>query len=141
MPAVGWSQVHADGASQGSLFVKTLNSLTPLWSVDVGHVVFSSPVIGPDGTIYVGNLEGQLIAVNPDGTIKFRFEGGVPILGAPAVADNGNIYFLNTQPFPDATFPDNKLRSVIGRLSPTGGQLQLRTIPDQGFTTGSPKLF
>jgi outer membrane protein assembly factor BamB len=141
MPAVGWSQVHADGASQGSRFVNTLDALTPLWSVDVGHVVFSSPVIGPDGTIYVGNLEGQLIAVNPDGTIKFQFEAGVPILGAPAVADNGNIYFLNTQPFPDATFPDNKLRSAIGLVSPTGGQLQIRNIPDQGFTTGSPKLF
>jgi outer membrane protein assembly factor BamB len=141
MPAVGWSQVHADSASQGSRFVNTLESLTPLWSVAVGHVVYSSPVIGPDGTIYVGNLEGQLIAVNPDGTIKFQFESGVPILGAPAVADNGNIYFLNTQPFPDATFPDNKLRSAIGLLSPTGGQPQLRKIPDQGFTTGSPKLF
>ena len=40
-----------------------------------------------------------------------------------------------------ATFPDNKLRSVIGLVSPTGGQLQMRKIPDQGFTTGSPKLF
>jgi outer membrane protein assembly factor BamB len=141
MPAMGWSQVHADGASQGSLFVNTQPSSTPLWSVDVGHVVFSSPVIGPDGTIYVGNLEGQLIAVNPDGTIRFQFEAGVPILGAPAVADTGNTYFLNTQLFPSATFPDNKLRSAIGLVSPTGGQLQMRKIPDQGFTTGSPKLF
>ena len=141
MPAVGWSQVHADGASQGSRSLKTLDSLKPLFSVDVGHVIFSSPVIGPDGTIYVGNLEGQLIAVNPDGTIKFRFEAGAPILGAPAVADNGNIYFLNTQLFPDATFPDNKLRSAIGLVSPTGAQLQMRKVPAQGFTTGSPKLF
>jgi hypothetical protein len=46
MPAAGWSQVHADSASQGSRFGNTLDSSKSVWSVDVGHIVFSSPVIG-----------------------------------------------------------------------------------------------
>jgi hypothetical protein len=141
MSAVGWSQFRADSAGQGSRFVNTLNSLTPAWSLDVGHVVFSSPVVGPDGTIYVGNVEGELIAVNPDGTVKWRFDSGVPILASPAVADDGFIYLLGTERFPDATPPDHKLRGQLAKVFPTGVLHRSIKIQNQGFTTGSPKVF
>jgi outer membrane protein assembly factor BamB len=141
MSAASWSQFRADSAGQGSRFVNTLNSLKPAWSLDVGHVVFSSPVVGSDGTIYVGNVEGELIAVNPDGTEKWRFDSGVPILASPAVADDGFIYVLGTAMFPEATPPDHTLRCQLATVSKTGEQHQSRKIPDQGITTGSPKLF
>ena len=36
----------------------------------------SSPAIGPDGTIYVGSGDSSLYAVNPDGTLKWRYPTG-----------------------------------------------------------------
>ena len=33
------------------------------WSVELGADVDSSPVIGPDGTIYVGSDDGKLYAL------------------------------------------------------------------------------
>ena len=116
MSAASWSQFRADSAGQGSRFVITLDSLKPAWSLDVGHVVFSSPVIGSDGTIYVGNLEGELIAVNPDGTEKWRFDSGVPVLASPAVADDGFIYLLGTALFAEATPPDHTLRCQLATV-------------------------
>jgi outer membrane protein assembly factor BamB len=139
--AASWSQFHADSTNQGSRFVNTINSLEPAWSVDVGHVVFSSPVIGVDGTIYVGNLEGELIAVNPDGTEKFRITLGAPMLAAPAVAADGLIYVMTTARFPNAAPPDHKLRGSLAVVNSDGEPLKLRLLPDQGYTTGSPKLF
>ena len=39
-----------------------------------GWNVFSSPAIGPDGTIYVGSEDQKLYAVSPDGTVKWDFQ-------------------------------------------------------------------
>ena len=36
-------------------------------------LVYSSPAIGADGTIYVGSGGGKLYAINPDGTLKWAF--------------------------------------------------------------------
>ncbi len=69
-----WSQFHADGPSQGWMAVPSTAAvpLVPKWSVDVGLAGYSSPVIGPEGTVYITTAAGEVVAVNPDGTIKWR---------------------------------------------------------------------
>ena len=39
----------------------------------------SSPIIGPDGTIYIGVNNGYFYAFNPDGTIKWETKIGTPV--------------------------------------------------------------
>jgi len=54
--------------------------------------LYSSPAIGPDGTIYAGSRDSSLCAVNPDGTLKWRYPTGGSIQSSPAVGADGTVY-------------------------------------------------
>lgn len=61
--------------------------------------IFTSGVtINADGTIYIGTTgtsggNSFVYALNPDGTEKWRFNAGWHVYGAPAIDDDGTIYF------------------------------------------------
>ncbi len=52
-----------------------------------------SPVIDADGTIYIGSDDGNLYALNPDGTKKWEFTTGVSVFdySSPAIGTDGTI--------------------------------------------------
>jgi len=52
----------------------------------------NSPAIGSDGTIYVGSLDNNLYAINPDGTQKWTFATGDFVESTPAIGSDGTIY-------------------------------------------------
>jgi outer membrane protein assembly factor BamB len=58
-------------------------------------VHFSSPLtLDGAGVLYAGTREGELFAVNPDGTLRWRFslpEGGMVLVG-PAIGADGTLY-------------------------------------------------
>ena len=57
---------------------------------------FSSPAISADGTIFFGSSNDRhLYAVNPDGTLKWKFTTGaiLSIDSSPAIGADGTIYF------------------------------------------------
>lgn len=58
-----------------------------LWSVSTGVRTKSSPVIS-DGTVFFGNDKGTLIAVSPDGKIKWKYESGSYFEAPPLVFTN-----------------------------------------------------
>jgi outer membrane protein assembly factor BamB len=63
------------------------------WTFQTEGEVFSSPSIGPDGTVYVGSFDGNLYAINPnDASLKWKFGTGGPIKSSPAIADDGTVY-------------------------------------------------
>ena len=62
----------------------------------------SSPAIGSDGTIYVGALDDNLYAINPDGSKKWEFKTGLhvyssPAIGAMALSTSGLMTIIFTQ--------------------------------------------
>jgi len=61
-------------------------------TVPVGSAIGnSSPTVAPDGTVYIGTVEGDLAAVDAAGVLwKVRLGGGV--FSSPAVAPDGTIY-------------------------------------------------
>ncbi len=68
------------------------DTVTEKWAFNTGSSVSSSPAIGADGTIYVGS-HGYLIALNPDGTLRWALSlGYVALPSSPAVARDGTIY-------------------------------------------------
>ncbi|MEM3011897.1 MAG: PKD domain-containing protein [Candidatus Hadarchaeales archaeon] len=60
------------------------------WSCNLGDIVLGAPTIGPDGTIFVPC--SHLHAVNPNGTIKWSWEGWTTT--TPAIGSDGTVYFV-----------------------------------------------
>lgn len=65
----------------------------PLWSFSTGGPIFFTPSVGPDGTVFVGSADFSFYAVNPDGTMKWRFPTDRYIVGGAAVSAAGSVYF------------------------------------------------
>jgi outer membrane protein assembly factor BamB len=86
----------------------------------VNLIFESSPTIGKNGTIYVGSHENNLYAVNPDGSMKWMFDIGEPVLisaghslgyskgvlSSPAISVDGTIYIRSMSNFLIAVNPD-----------------------------------
>ena len=67
----------------------------------------ATPSVGADGTIYVGSPDKNYYALNPDGTLKWKFLTGWNIIqSAPAIAADGTIYAASDKLYalnPDGT--------------------------------------
>lgn len=62
------------------------------WSCIIGPVYYSSPAIGPDGTIFIGTKDFYLYSVKPNGKIKWAFKTGNDVWASPAIGPDGTIY-------------------------------------------------
>lgn len=61
------------------------------WIYPVGSST-STPAIGTDSTIYVGSYDSNLYAINPNGTLKWKYKTGDIIESSPAIGTDGVIY-------------------------------------------------
>ncbi len=64
-----------------------------VWSIDLGAALICSPIIGPDGSIIVGSLGNEIVAVESDGRlVLWRKATSSGVWGTPVLKGN-NIYF------------------------------------------------
>jgi len=65
----------------------------PKWVFDAGASFNSSVALAADGTIYLtpGPGENKLVALNPDGTVRWAYQDAEDPLAWPTIADNGDI--------------------------------------------------
>ena len=97
-----WPTFHGNAQRDGRTTAVGPASASILWSYDLNGPMINSPVIGPDGTIYTGSVwdedlqpSAYIYAVNPNGTLKWRFETGFyddQSPASPAVGPEGNVY-------------------------------------------------
>jgi len=59
-----------------------------------GASFYSSPCIGPDGTVYIGDEEGKLHAINPNGTLKWTFLASNDFNSSPAINATGDRIYI-----------------------------------------------
>ncbi len=89
-----WPMFHHDLAHTGlSQYDTSANNGAQKWKFTNGGSI-GDPVIGADGTIYVG-CGANLCAVNPDGTQQWVFalsDGDSEVTDVPAIAADGTIY-------------------------------------------------
>jgi hypothetical protein len=93
-----WDHAHGDSANTGFADVATLPATKP--SATIGKIgTFApgaGPVIGPDGTVYLGNLEGRLLAFHADGSPAWHRDlpSGEAIVASPVVDTDGSVYVV-----------------------------------------------
>jgi outer membrane protein assembly factor BamB len=133
-----WHQIHSDKGNTGFNAVHSALAEPQVkrWSAPVGRLAFSSPAVGPDGTVYIGNLAGQAVAINPDGTERWRKPLGSSIVAPAAVhMETGEILFVVQHPLTQTEYA-----SFLYRLSPAGSILTVST--DQNLSTSAaPKIW
>jgi outer membrane protein assembly factor BamB len=118
LPA-GWNPLQSDSgnaapavADDGTVYVgngdglRAINGATGAvnWLFSCANVS-SSPAIGGDGTIFFGTDDGNIYAVHPDGTLRFKVTTGGPVSSSPAISaidgtvyatsDDGNLYAIH----------------------------------------------
>lgn len=76
--------VNPDGTEQWSYQTDNNNNNSPGGG-------YASPVIGPDGTLYIPARSEYFVALNPDGTEKWQFNAGARSSNA-AIGTDGTIY-------------------------------------------------
>jgi outer membrane protein assembly factor BamB len=77
-----------------------------IWKVAVGEVDWCSPAIGSDGAIYQGDLDGNLFAINPDGSIRWRkvFAGADLAESSPTLTPDGKRMYFGTHNSPGKVY-------------------------------------
>ena len=89
-----WPMFHHDRALSGrSQFDTGKNRGQLKWAFKTGAAIYSSPVIGTDGTIYFGSNDRNFYALTPDGRLKWKFATDDLIMSSPAIGADGTIYF------------------------------------------------
>lgn len=90
----------------------------------IGTANDQSPSVGTDGTIYVGSPDEYLYAINPNGTLKWRFQTGSRIRSTPAIGADGVIYVGSDSLYainPDGTQKWKFATSLFSSASPILG--------------------
>ena len=83
--------IDSTGTNKKWTYLTDLNDSCPISTGFAGF--FSSPSIDSNGTIYVGNDNGYLYAINPDGSLKWKYCADLLVRTSPAIGTDGTIYF------------------------------------------------
>jgi outer membrane protein assembly factor BamB len=62
------------------------------WNRELGDRLYSSPAIDNNENIYIGGYNRYFYAINPNGTLKWRYKTEQGIRSSPAIAEDGTIY-------------------------------------------------
>ncbi|MBN9166473.1 MAG: PQQ-like beta-propeller repeat protein [Myxococcales bacterium] len=115
----------SDGAADPDAGTDDAGSSYPpakvVFALAVGPIA-SSPVIGGDGTIYVGTTSGKLVAVPKDGSaVKWSVTTSDTLGSSPALGQDGTIYVGSTDRKLYAISPDGATKWALELSSPIHG--------------------
>ena len=111
----------------------------------------AGPVVGPDGTVYVGTTDGWLLAFDPDGELRWKRDTPHRGIGAsPVVGGDGSVYVVGLFSATDHRDGEPHVRneSTLYRFDSDGAMLWATRFPEgipshwgSGTTTASPNLW
>lgn len=81
-----WPEMRHDSRNTGSSPIAAHYAGDRPWAFRTGRGVFSTPVIGADGTVYVGSADTYFYAITPNGRLRWRIKTGGLIDAAGALS-------------------------------------------------------
>lgn len=84
-----WPKFRRDARQTAAAPFAVSDDGSELWSFETGKGIFSSPVIGGDGTIYIGSASRSFYAIAADGSERWSFQTG-EIIDSSALLDDGD---------------------------------------------------
>ena len=140
-----WGHFHGDPSNQGLQLIDSGFALSSSWISNPYRITSSSPVIGLDfqqrEVLYVGTTNAKLVAIRTkDGTEKWQRKLGTAdsknrIVSSASVSDKSDIYIIVNRKT-DA----GRMRSTLHKVDQFGTPKWSYSFPDNGYTTGSPKV-
>ena len=84
------------------------NPLTEKWKFRTENQIRSGIIIGDDGTIYFGSFDRYLYALNPNGTLKWKYgKTGMWIWSTPALSEDEIVYVTSYDAKIHAVYSNN----------------------------------
>lgn len=147
--AYSWERPHANGTNSGLFDAPTIPATTPLKVVqNIGTFApGAGPVIGPDGTLYLGNEQGTVMTFRPDGTPGWTYQiPGQSIVASPVLDAAGSLYVIGIKRFTDhrVSPPQERTNAILHKLSPAGALVQQSPLPvvyGASGTTAAPNIW
>ncbi|MBN2802838.1 MAG: PQQ-like beta-propeller repeat protein [Deltaproteobacteria bacterium] len=84
----GGDKAHTNRALVPGPVIKPVITAT----FDTGGRIPASPVIGPDGTVYIGSVDGTFNALRQDGTLRWNYVCSEPFFSTAAISKSGLVY-------------------------------------------------
>ena len=95
-PRIAWTAQGGDAGHTGrGMAGSNATGGSALWSFEGSSRYWSAPVIGPDGTLYLGTEDGDVLALDPSGRRLWDFHTGYEIFYSPALGVNGTVIVAN----------------------------------------------
>jgi outer membrane protein assembly factor BamB len=88
-----WPKFRGDMNQSGASARVSDGSLGRSWVVQTGKGIFSSPVVGGDGTVYIGSADRWFYAIAADGSLGWKVPAEEIIDSAALLDDSGRVYF------------------------------------------------
>jgi len=140
-----WGHFHGDLSNQGFQGIDSGFALSSSWISNSYKITSASPVIGKDfqgiEVVYIGTSDGMLVAVrSEDGSEKWRRSFGpvgseTRIVASASLSDEGNIYVITSR-----KVGEGRASSALHKVDQFGYPKWSYTFPDNGYTSGSPKV-
>jgi outer membrane protein assembly factor BamB len=98
-PVASSPMIYADGSTivvgsfDGYVHAYDVDDGKELWTFAANDHIYATPALAADGTIYVGSADGTMYALNPDGSLKWRYDTLDPIRSSASIDADGNLYF------------------------------------------------
>jgi outer membrane protein assembly factor BamB len=138
-----WNQFHGNLSNTGYQPRLSGFAVAPAWESAAYQITSSSPVVGKDyerrEIVYCGTTDGFLVAIYArDGREKWARSLGsqARIVSSPAVSSSGDVFVISGQ-----QTGEDRISSTLHKVDPNGYLRWSFDFPENGFTTGSPKVW
>lgn len=146
--ATAWQTAHGNPDNSGAVDIRTAPAVKPSKTIKFdGIATGAGPVVASDGTFYIGDLRGNLMSFDPDGTQRWSHDIGSfgSIMTSPALGADGSVYVIGYAKVRDNTTNPATIKHIaeLHRYSGGGGLLwhvPLEVVASQSVNPGNPDI-